>query len=72
MAEALSTVFKILQNILQMVANFLPEHRKILAILQSFSTEERTRLKNNGDASVKPTYAEMLGSILETLKAMNL
>ncbi len=71
MASALASVDGLLQNILQLVANFLPEHRKILAILQAFSADERTRLKKNGDESVKPVYSERLTSIVGTFKAMN-
>jgi len=72
MAESLATVIKLLQNILQLVANFSPDHRKILLVLQKISTDEGTRLKNNGEESVKPIYAEMLGVIFDTFKAMNL
>jgi hypothetical protein len=72
MSESLSLVNTVLVNTLQVVANFLPEHRNLLQVLQKLTTDERERLKNNSDEATKPAYAELLASILTTLKAMSL
>ena len=72
MGVVLSTVIEILQSIASQVANFEVVHKKIVSILASFTNDERTRLKSNGEESKKPTYVEMLKSILSAFKSMSL
>lgn len=72
MANSLDSVIKTLTMVLQIAANLPDNLRKVLGILQSITNTERTRVENNKEVDVKPTYVEMLGAILETFKAMNL
>jgi hypothetical protein len=72
MSNSLISVRNSLNNIKQVVPNFLSDHRKVLSTLQSISNTERTRVKSNNEESVKPKYVEILTSILNVLKSMNL
>ena len=72
MSNSLISVRNSLNDIKQVVPNFLPDHRKVLSTLQSISNTERTRVKSNNEESVKPKYVEILTAILNVLKSMNL
>jgi hypothetical protein len=72
MEGALSSVINSLDGILQVVANFPDNLRNVLLTLLSVTNTERTRVKNNNEEAVKPTYVDILGKILSIFKAMNL
>ena len=72
MSNSLISVRNSLNDIKPVVPNFLPDHRKVLSILQSISDAERTRVKSNNEESVKPKYVEVLTAIINVLKSMKL
>lgn len=72
MEKALSLVINSIDGILQVVASFSDNLRGVLIRLQSISNDERNRVKNNNEESVKPIYVEILTKIFDLFKAMHL
>ncbi|HZL09950.1 MAG TPA: PKD domain-containing protein [Prolixibacteraceae bacterium] len=72
MANALTSESNILQVILQVALGLPADQRSVLATMNTNAKDERTRVRNNGEESVKPAYVVNLATILDNLKAMNL
>ncbi|MFA5326307.1 MAG: PKD domain-containing protein [Prolixibacteraceae bacterium] len=72
MVNALTSYAKLLQMLLQVALSLPTDQRGVLATMNTNARDERTRVKSNGDESAKPTYVEILTTILGNFKAMNL
>ncbi len=72
MINALTSYIKLLQMLLQVALNLPTDQRGVLATMSTNARDERSRVKSNGEESAKPTYVEILATIIGNFKAMNL